>query len=354
MQFLLLNVLESRGSRRNMSGQIFISYRREETPWLARSLCDRLCAHFDRNQIFMDLDTIAPGENFLKAIEKTVSECDVLIAVIGAGWLTSKDEQGGRRLDNPADFVRMEIATALRRDIRVIPVLVDGVSMPPADDLPEDLKQLVFRNALQVEATHFDADCKKLVTTIEQELEKTAAERRQRERRARVKSTNRGAPDGKEKQKGRILTPEHPRLRLLARLSLVACVLFLLSWLLPFQFFKNIDDTWNGAQILCYRVFWSNPEATLVEHLQDAIELLSALLSAVFLVSSYFLKYPRKAILEVVVAWVCFVTIVMWFLFPFDALPSERIGAYLACAFAAAGAVMETFLFRYRRKAAEI
>jgi TIR domain len=84
-----------------MNGQIFISYRREESRWSARSLCDRLCAHFDRKQIFMDIDTIALGDDFVKAIEKTVGECDVLIAVIGARWLTSKNEQDGRRLDDP-------------------------------------------------------------------------------------------------------------------------------------------------------------------------------------------------------------------------------------------------------------
>ena len=156
-----------------MSGQIFISYRREESRWSARSLCDRLTQRFDRNQIFMDVDAIALGEDFLKAIEKRVGECDVLIAVIGAHWLTSTDEQGGRRLDDPEDFVRMEIATALRRDIRVIPVLVDGASMPRSRDLPDDLKSLVRRNALQVGDTHFDDDCRRLVAAIEQVLEIT-------------------------------------------------------------------------------------------------------------------------------------------------------------------------------------
>ena len=89
-----------------MNGQIFISYRREESRWSARSLYDRLCGHFDRKQIFMDIDAIALGDDFVKAIEKTVGECDVLIAVIGARWLTSKDERDGRRLDNSEDFVR--------------------------------------------------------------------------------------------------------------------------------------------------------------------------------------------------------------------------------------------------------
>src|SRR5271166_4986835 len=169
-----------------MSGQIFISYRREESHWSARSLHDRLSMSFDWNQIFMDIDAIALGEDFVKAIETTVAKCDVLIAVIGNNWLTSKDEQGGRRLENPEDFVRMEIGTALKREIRVIPVLVDGALMPQSTDLPDDLKPLVRRNALQVGDTHFDDDCRRLVAAIEQVLEKAAAERRDREEKQRL------------------------------------------------------------------------------------------------------------------------------------------------------------------------
>jgi hypothetical protein len=157
-----------------MGGQIFISYRRQESLWSARSLHDRLCRDFDPNQIFMDLDAIALGEDFIEAIETTVARCDVLIAVIGNNWLTSKDDRGGRRLDNADDFVRMEIATALRRRIRVIPVLVDGVVMPRADDLPEDLKLLVRRNVLAITGASFVGDCERLAAAIRQVLEKAA------------------------------------------------------------------------------------------------------------------------------------------------------------------------------------
>ena len=118
----------------------------------------------------------------------------MLIAVIGAHWLTSTDGQGDRRIDNPEDFVRMEIATALRRDIRVIPVLVDGASMPRSPDLPDDLKPLVRRNALQVGDTHFDDDCRRLVAAIEQILEKAAAERREREEKERLEHEPQAQP----------------------------------------------------------------------------------------------------------------------------------------------------------------
>src|SRR6266481_170049 len=174
-----------------MSGQIFISYRREESRWIARSLYDRLSGRFDRKQIFMDIDAIALGDDFVKAIEKTVGECDVLIAVIGTHWLNCKDEEDSRRLDNPEDFVRREIATALKRDIRVIPVLVDGASMPRSTDLPDDLKPLVRRNALRVSDTGFDDDCRRLAAAVEQVLEKTTAEQREREEKERLEAEQR-------------------------------------------------------------------------------------------------------------------------------------------------------------------
>jgi hypothetical protein len=122
-----------------MSGQIFISYRRDEASAWARLLNDRLFQKFPETKIFMDVDTIEPGVDFVEAIEKSVGSCELLIAVIGGRWLISSDEDGKRRLDNPEDFVRLEIATALKRGIRVIPVLVEGASMPRPPDLPDDL-----------------------------------------------------------------------------------------------------------------------------------------------------------------------------------------------------------------------
>jgi tetratricopeptide (TPR) repeat protein len=165
---------------KNMSGQIFISYRREESRWSARSLHDRLCRDFDRKQIFMDIDAIALGEDFVEAIETMVAKCDVLIAVIGNNWLISKDDHGNRRLDNPEDFVRMEIGAALKRKIRVIPVLVDGALMPQPTDLPEDLKPLVRRNALQITDVSFEGDCQRLAAAIRLVLQKAAAEEKER------------------------------------------------------------------------------------------------------------------------------------------------------------------------------
>jgi tetratricopeptide (TPR) repeat protein len=191
-----------------MNGKIFINYRREESRWSARILYDRLSARFDRKQIFMDIDGIAPGDDFVEVIEQRVGECDVLIAVIGTHWLTSTNEREERRLDNPEDFVRMEIATALTRAIRVIPVLVDGASMPRSTDLPDNLKGLARRNAVRVSDTGFDDDCRRLILAIEQVLEKNATE--QREKKERLESEQKQREE--EKQRFEAVQRERERL----------------------------------------------------------------------------------------------------------------------------------------------
>ena len=161
-----------------MSGKIFISYRREESAPYAGRLWDRLCEEFGRDQLFMDVDTIQPGENFVEIIEEYVGSCDVLIAVIGRQWLSVTDEGGNRRLENPGDFVRLEIAAALERDVRVIPVLVDGATVPAAKELPEDLSKLSKRNALEVSHTRFRADVDRLVSSIRSLREKGRRKRK--------------------------------------------------------------------------------------------------------------------------------------------------------------------------------
>src|SRR5215469_4681140 len=125
-----------------MAGKIFINYRRDDSPGTAGRLHDRLAQTFGRNNLFMDVDHIPAGVDFVEYLHSQVAACRVFLAVIGRNWLDAKDDDGRRRLDNPDDFVAIEIAAALSRDIRVIPVLVDGALMPKARDLPEPLKPL--------------------------------------------------------------------------------------------------------------------------------------------------------------------------------------------------------------------
>jgi len=153
------------------TGRIFISYRRADSAGYAGRIYDRLTAHFGEDAVFMDVDTIEAGLDFVEVLQNAVQSCDVLVALIGRRWLDSKDAEGKRRLDNPEDFVRVEIAAALERDIRVIPVLVDGVPMPLSIELPSILKSLTRRNALQVNHPSFNADAQRLISQLELALE---------------------------------------------------------------------------------------------------------------------------------------------------------------------------------------
>ena len=164
-----------------MNGQIFISYRRQDASYPAGRLYDNLHNRFPQNEIFMDVDSLKPGIDFVQTIEERVGACDVLVAVIGKHWLSAADEEGRRRLDNPEDYVRVEVGTALKRGVRVIPVLVEGASMPQASQLPEDLKPLARRNALNVSHDRFRADSERLIDSVGEVLEAARVERPARE-----------------------------------------------------------------------------------------------------------------------------------------------------------------------------
>jgi formylglycine-generating enzyme required for sulfatase activity len=151
------------------ASNIFISYRRDDSAGHAGRLFDRLSAHFGDGQVFMDIDHIEPGEDFARAIEKAVGSCEILIALVGRSWLASRDETG-RRIDNPNDFVRLEIVAALARDVRVIPLLVQGAKMPRPQDLPEDLRPLTRRNALEISDARWKYDVDQLIAALEKVL----------------------------------------------------------------------------------------------------------------------------------------------------------------------------------------
>ncbi len=159
------------------SGRIFISYRREETAYPAGWLYDRLAGHFGGGQVFKDVDSIQLGDDFVEVITRAVGSCDVLVALIGGEWLSVTDAHGRRRLDDPDDFVRLEIEAALSRGVRVIPVLVDGARMPPADELPDSLAALVRRQALELSPARFDFDTSRLLKVLDRTLAEVRATR---------------------------------------------------------------------------------------------------------------------------------------------------------------------------------
>jgi hypothetical protein len=145
---------------------IFISYRREDSGGHAGRLYDSLGAHFGKDNVFVDHSDIEPGQDFGSVIAAAVGSCDLLIAVIGDQWLTLTGREV-RRLDDPNDFVRKEICTAIERGIAVIPVLVQGAAMPRTEDLPDSLKPLTQRNALEITDSRWDHDVARLIRAIE-------------------------------------------------------------------------------------------------------------------------------------------------------------------------------------------
>ncbi len=155
---------------------IFVNYRRNDSEGEAGRLFDDLTSHFEDGSIFMDVAAIEPGRDFRKAIDQSVSNCSVLLALIGRDWLDSKDALGNRRLENANDFVRMELASALRRDIPVIPVLVRGAKMPSADQLPDDLKELHYRNAVELTHARWKSDVQLLIHALRPYLDPPAAD----------------------------------------------------------------------------------------------------------------------------------------------------------------------------------
>jgi hypothetical protein len=146
--------------------KILVSYRRDDSAAYAGRIADRLRDHFGRDNVFVDIDTIRPGEDFVEKIDQSIAESDALVVVVGRSWISATDAQGRRRLDREDDFVRMEVAKALQRRMRVIPALVAGAAMPEAPHLPADLAALSRRQAIEISDTRFHEDTDRLIEAL--------------------------------------------------------------------------------------------------------------------------------------------------------------------------------------------
>src|SRR6266545_1974354 len=167
--------------------RIFLNYRRDETSGHAGRLFDVLAARFGNDHVFMDIDRIEPGLDFADVISEAVASCDVFIALIGSRWLTSADAKGRPRLENPEDFIRLELEAALELDVRLIPALVQNAQMPSSDELPETLRPYARRHAVELSDTRWTFDIGKLIETLER-LETGLAERETAEREAQERA----------------------------------------------------------------------------------------------------------------------------------------------------------------------
>jgi hypothetical protein len=158
---------------------IFISYRRQDSQSAAGRLADDLKERLPETRIFRDIETIAPGEDFVEAIERALAECGVLLAIIGPRWLSVTGQDGKRRLDDPKDYTRVEVASALKRkEVRVIPVLVEGAVMPQAAELPDDLITLARRNAIDLTDKRWQYDVGLIEAAVRDALGLDPAKRR--------------------------------------------------------------------------------------------------------------------------------------------------------------------------------
>lgn len=146
--------------------KIFISYRREDTSGESGRLKDNLENEFGKDCIFYDVETLEAGLNFDQSISLALKESKVLLAMIGPHWLRVVDSNGNSRIQNPEDWVRKEISQALQKEIRVIPILVNGAKMPIADDLPNDLKELSFRHAQELSSSRWSYDVGELIKVL--------------------------------------------------------------------------------------------------------------------------------------------------------------------------------------------
>jgi hypothetical protein len=142
---------------------IFLSYRRDDSAGQTGRLKDILVEQLGDDCVFLDVDNIPLGANFVEKLTQEVSSCALVLVVIGGQWLSLRDAGGKRRIDNPRDPVRIEVVTALQGNISVVPILLDGMEMPPADSLPDDMKALVVRHGIEINHSTFRSDVDRLV-----------------------------------------------------------------------------------------------------------------------------------------------------------------------------------------------
>ena len=150
-----------------MVSRVFISYRREDAPGHTGRLYDGLASHFGADQVFVDVDNIGIGQDFVARIQEVMSAVDVVVVVIGRGWVDARRSDGHRRLEDPDDFVRLEVETALGRGVLVIPVLVQGAEMPASSTLPPGLKPLARRNACAIDDRDWKHGVERLIRAID-------------------------------------------------------------------------------------------------------------------------------------------------------------------------------------------
>lgn len=265
-----------------MPGLIFISYRRDDAAYVTGHINDRLCKEFGPESIFTDVDNIALGVDFRKVLDDKVGQCQILLAVIGSNWINAKSHEGELRLQDPADFVRIEIESALKRKIPVIPLLVAGTEMPSKDELPDSLQDLSFRNGIQIRPVpDFHADIDRLIQSLKKHLDTVSSEPPEIERddQERERIQHESGPDRRQERRQEdtqrsfsdtnVIPEDDERLRKQAELNqrqtkrrkssfiyrslfvLVILIVAGVSWYIDFEYekqYNNVIETLSATQ----------------------------------------------------------------------------------------------------------
>ncbi len=195
--------------RAAMPEKIFINYRRETDKDAAGRMRDRLVGAFSPEGVFIDVDNIRPGRNFVEDISASIAQCDIFLCVIGPGWAEAKDHGGGRRLENPKDWVRIEIEAALKQKKLIIPVLINDAEMPSALRLPESLLPLAPINAARLTHERYGADIRGLIEAIK-ETRAEALARAEREEKEKTEQEARARQEGAGRLDAKAATAEAP------------------------------------------------------------------------------------------------------------------------------------------------
>src|SRR5688572_14975702 len=130
--------------------QIFLSYRRDDTQWLALKVFDELRGRYGRQNVFFDLEAVPTGVRYRDLIKERISRSSAFVLLIGKNWTSLTDEYGNRRIDDPLDPVRFEVKCAIQMGVPIIPVRVDGARMPRKEELDESIASLLDLNAAEV------------------------------------------------------------------------------------------------------------------------------------------------------------------------------------------------------------
>ncbi|MGE3154457.1 MAG: SUMF1/EgtB/PvdO family nonheme iron enzyme [Nitrospiraceae bacterium] len=200
--------------------KILISYRREDSADVTGRMYDRLIQQFDRESVFKDVDSIPLGVDFRTYLDEQVAKCQVFLAVIGRDWMKTKGGKGKSRLEDPRDFVRIEIESALKRGIPLIPVLVGGASIPPAERLPKSIEDLAYRNGIAVRPDpDFHRDMDRLIDYLKKQIQLFDEHRTEQHTEVQVPSREvketqsvslRIEPQSTEAPAGMVLVPRGP------------------------------------------------------------------------------------------------------------------------------------------------